>query len=88
MKKKQTHKLVECHVCKSKFYMPSIYLKFNMKIETYCQNNKEHIKIECQQRFDSVPKEERQKILNLFREGKSIGDIKKYTFMIHLQLQK
>jgi hypothetical protein len=68
-------KSVECPTCKGMMTVPLCLLDLP-HLELFCHNQEKHIEIECQKRFDSVSKEERQKILDLFRNGKSIGEIK------------
>ena len=46
-------------------------------IEMECPNNSMHFKILREKKIDKLPKETKQKVLDLMHEGKSVGDVGK-----------
>jgi transposase-like protein len=70
-----------CSVCEKDFKIEKIWLEIaeeipkskQMHIDYRCPNYNNHIRIQRQKEVSQVPKEVRQKVLDLFRSGKTIG---------------
>ena len=82
MKQMKNHVWVECPCCKHKYWFNKMWLdeepeRIKNHKKLFCPNSNEHYKIIREKKFNSLPKEKRQEILDLIREGLTIGEVRK-----------
>lgn len=74
-----------CPICKKEYntrkIVESIIKDFpkekNNWIKMECPNNDNHFKILRKKEMDKLPREIKQKVLDLMHEGKTVGEVKK-----------
>lgn len=70
--KKLKHVWWSCPICNKKIYVPEFIVK-ETKINP-CDDFDAHRKITQQKLYDSIPQEKRQRFLDNFHKGMSIGE--------------
>jgi hypothetical protein len=64
----------ECAICGKKYLVASIVLKMDYDDE-FCPDAIKHFAIRRKEKTDKLPQETKQKVLDIFRKGKTIGEI-------------